>query len=62
LYSIRRVRSAAYLDKRVEGALLKWCLVNKMLKAELATIRDTPPLPDWPFISPVQHTFSSADE
>jgi hypothetical protein len=32
LYSIRRVGSAAYLDKRVERALLKWWLVNKMHK------------------------------
>jgi hypothetical protein len=30
LYSIRRVSSAAYLDKQVEGAFLKWWLVNKL--------------------------------
>jgi hypothetical protein len=58
LYSFRWAALAAYLDTRVNQALLKWKFVNKMRTAGLPAIRDTPPPPAQPFISPVQHTFS----
>jgi hypothetical protein len=55
--AIHRVSFAAYLDKGVEQVLSKCGFFRKMRTARRAAIRDVPPPPAQPFISPVQHTY-----
>jgi hypothetical protein len=56
LYSIRRASSAAYPFKRAERPLWKCMFIGRMQTAGPSAIRDTPPPPAQPFISPVQDT------